>query len=64
MGEILYLPAPKELTPSQIEHWESTLEAAERLRENALRMLGRLPIERGLDENSTQGQQDIPPTLA
>ena len=36
------------LSPEQIEHWEQTLENAERLRENALRMLGRLPLELGL----------------
>lgn len=42
---VIYMPAPRELTPEQRDHWESTLEAAERLRENSLRMLGRLPIE-------------------
>lgn len=50
MKEISYLPPPKELTPEQREHWEQVLEAAERQRENALRMLGRLGIERGLHE--------------
>ena len=50
MGELIYLPAPSELTPEQTAHWENTLEVAERLRENALRMLGRLPTEAGLSE--------------
>lgn len=45
---VIYLPVPRELSPEQIEHWEQTLENAERLRENALRMLGRLPLELGL----------------
>lgn len=49
MAEIIYLPPPKELTPEQREHWEQVLENAERLRENALRMLGRIGVERGLD---------------
>lgn len=51
MGEVIYLPTPKNLTPEQIAHWEQTLENAERLRENALRMLGRLQIELGVDES-------------
>lgn len=33
------------LTPQQKEHWEKTLEDAERMRENALRMLGKTSIE-------------------
>lgn len=38
------------LTPDQHEHWEYHLEKAERAREYALRMLGRLGVEeRGLD---------------
>lgn len=58
MGELLFLPPPKELSPQQREHWEQTLETAERLRENALRVLGRLPLERGLD--GTQFNMDSP----
>jgi hypothetical protein len=50
MGEnISFLPVPKQLTPEQKEFWENELEKAERQREDALRMLGRLSIERGLD---------------
>lgn len=48
MTEIIYLPPPKELTPEQRDHWEQVLEDAERQRENALRMLGRLGVEKGL----------------
>lgn len=48
MGELVYLPPPKELSPEQREHWENQLEAAERAVETALRMLGRLGIEKGL----------------
>lgn len=50
MAEIFYLPAPKELTPEQVEHWEAVLENAERMRENALRMLGKIGTEKGLEE--------------
>lgn len=46
---VILLPPPKELTPEQRAHWEDTLEVAERLRENALRMLGRLGTEKGLE---------------
>lgn len=49
MAEILHLPTPKELTPEQRQHWEDQLEVAERAREYAMRMLGRLGIERGLE---------------
>lgn len=49
MGEIVYLPAPTELTPEQREHWESQLEAAERAVETAKRMLGLLAVEKGLE---------------
>lgn len=49
MAEILHLPTPKELTDEQMEYWEDQLEIAERAREYALRMLGRLGIERGLE---------------
>jgi hypothetical protein len=52
MGELIHLPPPKELTLEQTIHWQQVLENAERLRENALRMLGRLPVEQGLDEES------------
>ena len=52
VDNVYYLPAPTELSSSQIEHWKLTLENAERLRENALRMLGRLPTEVGLNETS------------
>lgn len=45
MGELIHLPVPKEITAEQTAHWEQVLENAERLRENALRMLGRLPME-------------------
>jgi Txe/YoeB family toxin of Txe-Axe toxin-antitoxin module len=45
---VVYLPVPEKLTPEQKEYWERVLEDAERLRENALRMLGRLPPEKGL----------------
>lgn len=48
-AEIIYLPVPKQLTPEQQEYWEDQLEKAERAVENALRMLGRLGIERGLE---------------
>lgn len=50
MGEIIYLPTPNRLTEEQAEHWEQVLENAERMRENALRMLGRLGVERGLSD--------------
>lgn len=46
---VRYLPTPTELTPEQTEHWEKTLENAERMREYALRMLGRISFEAGLD---------------
>ena len=47
---VIYLPPPKDLSPQQIEHWERALETAERMRENALRVLGRLPVELGLTD--------------
>lgn len=47
---VIYLPPPKELSQAQIDHWEQALETAERMRENALRILGRLPFEAGLQE--------------
>lgn len=42
MGELIEFP---QLSPIQREHWEQVLENAERLRENALRVLGRIEIE-------------------
>lgn len=50
MGELIYLPTPKELTPEQREHWEQQLEVAERAVEVAMRMLGYLATENGLTE--------------
>ncbi len=49
MGEVIDMPVPKELSPEQRVHWENQLEAAERAVEYALRMLGRLGIEKGLE---------------
>lgn len=60
---IRYLPIPKELTSDQTDHWRTqaaywgvvqedtitALEYAQRQRENCLRMLGMLPVERGLE---------------
>lgn len=48
---VRYLPQ-KELTPEQREHWEQALENAERAREYALRMLGRLGVELGLEDGT------------
>lgn len=62
MGEIVHLPVPETLTPEQRQHWHDqaaywgvheeaaakALEVAQRGRENALRMLGMLGIEKGL----------------
>lgn len=70
MGEIVYLPTPKELTTEQRQHWHDqaaywaikeedslrALEYAQRQRENSLRMLGMLGTELGLS--------DLPPTSA
>lgn len=49
MGEVRYM-FDATLSESQRVHWEHQLEAAERARDYALRMLGRLPIELGIDE--------------
>jgi len=63
MGEVIYLPPPDDVTPEQRQHWQeqaaywgvkeedamTALEYAQRQRENALRMLGMLGVERGLD---------------
>lgn len=60
---IRYLPTPTELNPEQREYWlgqagywgvkeedaMTALEYAQRQREVALRMLGMLPVERGLE---------------
>lgn len=56
MGEIIYLPRPDDLTPEQKQHWLDEAahwaiveEDAARKREDALRMLGMIGIERGLE---------------
>ena len=56
MGEVVYLPVPDKLTAEQKQHWLDEAarwgvieEEAARNREEALRMLGMLGIERGLD---------------
>lgn len=62
MGQVVYMPIPQ-LTSEQRQHWqeqaaywavheeyaERALEVAQRGRENALRMLGMLATEKGLD---------------
>ena len=55
MDNIIYLPTPEHLTPEQRQYWLDQAgywgemqEEAERRREEALRMLGMLGIERGL----------------
>lgn len=66
MGELFYLPEPADLTPEQREYWHgqaaywgvmeetamTALEYAQRQREDALRMLGMLGIERGLPDGA------------
>lgn len=47
---VRYLPTPEKLSPEQTEHWERALEKAERAREYALRMLGRIGVELGLED--------------
>jgi hypothetical protein len=61
-NNIRYLPTPETLTPDQRDHWhtqasywavkeedaERAVEYAGRQRENALRMLGMVGIEQGL----------------
>jgi len=63
MGEVIHLPTPETLTPDQRQHWfdqagywgeqeeaaHRALEYAQRQRENALRMLGMIATERGLE---------------
>lgn len=60
---VVYLPVPQTLTPEQRVHWhdqaaywacreedaERALEYAQRQRENALRMLGMIATEQGLE---------------
>lgn len=66
MAEIIYLPVPSQLTTEQRQHWqdqaaywlikeedaERAVEYAGRQRENSLRMLGMIGVERGLDEGA------------
>lgn len=47
-------PIPRELSPVQRIHWERVLVAAELQREYALRMLGRLPLELGFEDEQQQ----------
>lgn len=56
MHEVIYLPTPKKLTPEQTAHWEAEAtkwgdieENAYKMREEALRMLGKLGFENGLE---------------
>jgi hypothetical protein len=63
MGELIHLPTPESITPEQREYWQgqaaywcikqedamTALEYAQRQREAALRMLGMLGTERGLE---------------
>lgn len=63
MSEIIYLPVPKNMTLEQVQHWEEqemywsirendslkALEYAQRQRENASRMLGKIGMETGLN---------------
>ncbi len=49
MGELIYLPRPRELTPEQKTHWETELEQAERRVEDCMRILGYLALEEGLE---------------
>lgn len=51
-ADVYYLPVPKQLTSQQRSHWEQQLENADRARLFALRMLGKLPIEQELQENT------------
>ena len=56
MGEVIYLPQPGDLTPEQKQHWLDQAaywgvveEDAARKREDALRMLGMISTENGLE---------------
>lgn len=48
-NNVVDLPIPAELSEPQRIHWMRVLEASERQREYALRMLGHLPLELGLE---------------
>lgn len=62
-AEIIQFPVPQEMTGEQRQHWHdqaaywcvveenamTALEYAQRQRENALRMLGMIGVERGLN---------------
>jgi hypothetical protein len=66
VGEVIFMPVPATLTLPQREYWqeqasywlikqedaERALDYAARQRDNALRMLGMLGIERGLDDGA------------
>ena len=61
---VIYMEVPKQMTPEQRQHWhdqaaywgvheeisQTSLEYAQRQRENALRMLGMLANEKGLSD--------------
>lgn len=63
MGEVINMPVPEYLTPEQRQHWQdqaaywgvreedahTALEVAQRNREHALRMLGMIGVERGME---------------
>ena len=63
-AEIIYMPTPKTLLPEQRQHWQEqasywgvreddaqvALEYAQRHRQDALRMLGMLAVERGIPD--------------
>lgn len=65
MGKLIHFPTPKpeSLTPEQRQHWlaeagywgereeiaQADLEQAQRKREDALRILGMIGVERGLE---------------
>lgn len=48
MGELLYMRPPKSLTAEQESYWHDRLELAERMAEDAMRMLGILKPEDGM----------------
>lgn len=43
--ETVQFPQPRELTEEQKQYWEHQLEIAERARQYALRMLGRISLD-------------------
>lgn len=65
-NNVVYMPTPKILTPEQRDYWhmqaaywgeheeisQRAIEYAQRQRENALRMLGMLGVERGLPDGA------------